>query len=337
MKIKVLIYILLSIFVACGAPVSKEKVAVITEFPVTKELKADTVRTAPVILDTEAMFIMDDRIYIIQTKKDTLFDVFDLNDCRYLRSVGTRGGGPNEFLFPNPYSVQVHGSQFTLYDRAFMRTVEIPPNGSLQIVKSEKIFDVLPVNDFVCLNDSLYCAVADCATGTTGDLEYRMKNMKNGKEIKFSEYPDLLEQEYTGELRCKLYQKCSTANAEHGKFAAFYCYCKYIRIYNISSEMEIEKEVHVNIPPFKQTGNMKNYKERKLFYTQVFSTDKYIYARCAPNEIQVWDWDGNPVISYLLDQTSFWFAISEKTKKIYTVNFDEENWDKFFVYDLSHL
>lgn len=336
MKTKLQICLLLGLLAACSAPVSKKEV-VISEFPVIKELKANVIRTAPVILDPESLFIMDDRIYVVQTKKDTIFDVFDLKDCRYLNSVGTRGGGPDEFLFPDPYTVQVKDNQFTIFDRIFMRTIAIRPNGSLQIVKSEKIFDLTPVNNFVRLNDSMCCAVADCMTGKTGDFEYRMKNISSGKELKFSQYPDLSPRKFTGDQRCQIYQKYITANSAQGKIAAFYNLFKFFRIYKVSDTVEIEKEVHVNIPPFEQVDEVDNFKMRKKFYFQLFSTDKYIYASCSPNEIQVWDWDGKPIISYFLDQKYFRFAISEKTKKIYAVNFVEDDLDKFFVYDLSHL
>ncbi|MDR2424744.1 MAG: TolB-like 6-bladed beta-propeller domain-containing protein [Prevotellaceae bacterium] len=341
MRTKLQIYIVMVLFAACSEPVSKNNVVVITEFPVTKELKASVVHTAPVILAPEAMFILEDQIYIAQSKKDTIFDVFDLNDCRYLHSVGTRGGGPNEFIFPLVRTVQVHDKQFTMLDRAFMRTIEITPNGSLQIVKSEYIFDEIPVNGFLRLNDSLCCAFADCFSGTESNFEYKVKNIysKTAPAIKFSEYPNLSKRKFTGDKRCEIYNKYSTANSTHGKFAAFYAFFKFFRIYKITNTniIEIEKEVHVNVPPFEQVEEVDDWQKRKVFHGRVFSTDKYIYVYSIPHGIQVWDWDGNPIISYLFDHKFIAFTISEKNRKIYTVSALEENWDKFFVYDLSHL
>ena len=336
MKTKLLIYSLLGLLVACSAPVAKKEI-VVSEFPESKELKATIVHTSPVILAPEAMFIMDDRIYIVQPKKDTIFDIFDLNDCRYLHSLGTRGGGPDEFIYPQANTVQVHDKQFTLFDRTFMRTVAIRPNGSLQIVKSDQMFGS-PVNGFLRINDSLCSSYADCFYSLEpGDLEYRVKNLRSGTEVKFSKYPDLSPRKFTGDTRCQVYYKYLTANAARGKFAAFYTHFKFFRIYNVSDTIEIEKEVHVNVPPFEQVADVDDWQKRQLFYGQVFSSDNYIYVYTYLSEIQVWDWDGNPVISYSLDHQFFTFTISEKTKKIYTVSAAEEDWDKFFVYDLSHL
>ncbi|GHT23648.1 hypothetical protein FACS189430_07250 [Bacteroidia bacterium] len=215
-----------------------------------------------------------------------------------------------------------------------MKTVEILPNRSLHTIKSEKIFDQFPVNGFVKLNDSLFCAFADCATGTTGIYEYKLKNSASKEEIKFSNYPDLTAKKYEGDERCQIYYKYLVANPSQGKFAAFYTFFKFFRIYDINGKLE--KDIHVNIPPY-QTDNVEDWEKREIYYGKAFATEKYIYAPCSATEIQVWDWDGKPVIQYYLDNPFFTFAISEEQQKLYTVSANEENLDKFFVYDLTYL
>jgi hypothetical protein len=331
MKLRWLLIGMSVLLFACNLNVS-EKNMVITTFPEKKEIKTSVIQTAPVILAPDEMFIMNDQIWILQNKKDTLFDVFGLPDCNYLFSTGTKGQGPNEFIFPIGKTIQTGEDWFTVLDVNVMKTVTLQTNNSLQTVKSEKIFDQFPVNGFIKLNDSLFCAFADCATGTTGNYEYQLKNLSKEGEIKFSKYPNLTGKKFRGDERCQIYYKYLVANPSERKFAAFYSFFKFFRIY--SYEGTLEKEIQVKTPPF-QSGDVENREERELYYGRPFATEKYIYALCSANEIQVWDWNGNPIIQYDLDKEFFAFAVSEKYKKVYLVCTEETDLDKIYVLDLS--
>ncbi|GHT65319.1 hypothetical protein AGMMS50239_24800 [Bacteroidia bacterium] len=327
------IFICGTILLSACNPSIPHKDVVITEFPIKKEIKASVIQTAPEILAPEQLFILNDQIWLYQGKKDLLFDVFNLHDCSYLFSTGKKGQGPDEFIFPMGTTIQIKNNHITIFDNFVMKTVEVLPDNSLHTIKSDKIFDRFPVNGFVKLNDSLYCAFADCATGTTGVYEYRLKNNASKEEVKFSDYPNLTEKKYEGDQRCQIYYKYLVSNPSQGKFAAFYAYFKYFRIYNISGKLE--KEIHVNINPY-QTDNVEDWEKREIYYGRAFATEKYIYAPCSADEIQVWDWNGIPIIQYFLDKEFFTFAVSEEEQKLYVVSAGEEDLDKFFVYDLSH-
>jgi hypothetical protein len=318
MKSKKLFICLAILLSACNFPISQKDI-VITEFPIKKEIKASVIQTAPEILAPEQLFILNNQIWIFQGKKDLLFDVFNLHNYSYLYSTGRKGQGPDEFIFPMGGTIQVATNNFTIFDNFVMKTIEVLPDSSLHTLKSEKIFDLFPVNGFTKLNDSLFCAFADCATGTTGIYEYRLKNSASKKEIKFSNYPNLTEKKYEGDQRCQIYYKYLVANPSQGKFAAFYAYFKFFRIYNISGELE--KEIHVNIYPY-QTDNVEDWEKRNFYYGKAFATEKYIYASCSANEIQVWDWEGTPIIQYYLDREFFTFTIYDEQKKLYTVSED---------------
>jgi hypothetical protein len=294
-------------------------------------------RTAPVILAPSGIFIMNDRIWVIQIQKDTLFDVFDLHDCSYLYSTGTKGAGPDEFIFPMAQTIQVDRDEFTIFDNIMLKTIEASPNGHIHVKKREKIFSTFPVNGFMKINDSLFCAFADCATGMTGDFEFefKLKNIRSGEETKFGKYPDLTTRKYQGDQKCQIYYKHSISNSSQGKFATFYSFFKFFRIYSINGESE--KEIHVNIEPY-GADNLDDWEKRNIYYERPVATSRYIYAKCDTNEIQVWDWDGNPIIQYFLEHEFHSFAVSEKTGKLYAIAYsiEEENIDKIYVYDVVH-
>jgi hypothetical protein len=148
---------------------------------------------------------MNNWLWIFQQKKDTLFDVFSLPDCNYLYSTGKKGQGPEDFIFPMGRTIQSEENSFTMIDAFLMKTLTLKPDSTLHAIKSEKIFEQIPINGFTKFNDSLFCAFADCATGTTSDYEYQLRNMSDKKEIKLGKYPHLTEKKYDGEERCQIY------------------------------------------------------------------------------------------------------------------------------------
>lgn len=292
--------------------------------------------TDSVILAPDAMFVMNDHIWVFQRKKDIIFDVFDIQTYEYLFSTGRKGQGPNEFVFPMGQTIQAENEYFTILDHINLKTVFLQPDIGLHTVKIQKIFDQSPINGFIKLNDSLYCAFTDCATGTTSDFEYQIKNIYNNSIFKFSTYPEYLaKKKFEQDIRCQVYYKHLVANPVKRKFAAFYSRYKVLRLF--SYEGILEKEIHVNIPPY-QIDDVENSEERLFFYVRLSSTLQYIYAYCASNkEIQVWDWEGNPIILYRLDRDYSRFTVSEKYKKIYLVSSNESDLDKIFVINMLHI
>jgi hypothetical protein len=186
--------------------------------------------------------------------------------------------------------------------------------------------------------------LANCVMGKEGDFEFEflLKNIFSGKEMKFSKYPNhLTTHRFIGNEKCKIYIKSPVVNASKGKLATFYNFFKFFRIYSVNETVELEKEVHVNIEPY-SADNLDNWEKRNVYYGRPYVTEKYIYAPC-DNELHVWDWDGNPIIQYILDIPFNSFAISEDLKKLYVTKYsangedENESIDKIYVYDLTHL
>ncbi|RNC63255.1 6-bladed beta-propeller [Proteiniphilum sp. X52] len=328
------LFILLIFLIGLAAcHVEDKKTSNVTKFPEKKEIKVTVIKTAPEILAPEEMIIMNDQIWVFQSKKERLFDVFELPDCKHIFSTGRKGQGPNDFIFPIGRTLQIHHTGFTILDANVLKFITPQPDGSLEVTHTVKTFDHLAVNGFIRLDDSLYCAFTGCATGSTSDCEYQMIDLARKKTIEFSSYPNLTTKEYEGDQRCQIYYKHLTAIQGKRKIAAFYSFFKFFRIY--SYDGVLEQEVHVKIPPY-QSDNVENWKKRMIFYGRPVSTEKYIYVPCMGNEIQVWDWEGNPVIQYTLDQTFITFDVCENTNRIFLISAKEDDHDKIFSFDLMH-
>lgn len=335
MKNLIYFFIFLLIFTACHSNVSDR--IVVDEFPLNQVIVPTVMLTDSVILAPDAMFLMNNQLWIFQRKKNVFFDVFDISDYSHLYSVGMKGQGPNDFIFPLGTTIQAENNFFTILDGNILKTVVCPSNREFRIIKSQKTFEQFPVNGFIKLNDSLCCSFADCATNTIGNYEYQMLDMYNGRNYKFSDYPEFLsKKKFDQETRCQVFSKYIVSNPVKKKFASFYNYYKFIRFY--SYDRILEKEITINISPF-QIDDVENWKERFTFYGKPISTNKYIYVSCYANkgEIQVWDWDGNPIICYCLDRTYSTFTVSEEQNKIYLTSLAENDLNKIYVFEMTHL
>lgn len=312
---------------------------VITKFPETVDLTSSIISTDPVLLYPESMFIFENQLFVFQSKKDTLFDVFRLSDFKHTNKMGTKGGGPNEFIKPMGKTIQLTDRGFSILDYPFVKMIEVKDNGKLETIETIKAFKTLPVNGFSRINDSLFCSYAFCATGKTGDYEYQMVNRYTKSEKLFSPYPNLSDVSYEGDQRCQIYVKSRAVHPDGRFFVSFYSYFKFFRIYYYTGE--IYKEVRVKVAPY-ESSNLDDWEKRMFYYTNPCATDKYIYVMCYNSnsgdsypEIQVWDWNGNPIIVYHLDKQIFSYTISETDKKLYATTLENE--DKIYIYNLKHL
>lgn len=335
-NLMLLLPVLVLVLASCNpAGTSESKFIAVTDFPNKVESEVSVLRTDSVILAPRKIFIMNNQIWIAQDNKEHIFDVFDINSGKHLFFAGIKGEGPDDFISPMFSTIVADEESFTIHDVNVLKTVRLDSPGVIKIVDSKKTFELFPVNSFVKLNDSLVCALADCALGTTSDYEFRRLNLLTGNESKFSAYPEFLsETKFESEQRCQIFSKYLTSNRNKNKLASFYSYFKFFRLYDFDGELV--KEIQVKIEPY-TSENVDDWEKRNVYYGPPCATDEYIYAPCGSGEIQVWDWDGNPIMQYSIKQPFFTFAVSETQKKIYMVSTVEDNLDKIFTIDLVHL
>lgn len=89
-------------------------------------------------------------------------------------------------------------------------------------------------------------------------------------------------------------------------------------------------------------------KNAKLFTGQVYVSDNYIYSLnlnakedelfAGKNQtplLEIWDWEGNLINVYALDEEILGFCVSEKNKKIYATTLNYTN--QILVYNLPEF
>ena len=335
-QIRTLLYVILLLLVSCSSP----DVIIVTHFPKEQTLSAKAITVPPILLLPEALFIVDNFLIALQPDKDTIFDVFQLPECTYLYSDITKGGGPNEFVVPYANFVSVGNSEFKIIDSGiFVKTARIT-NDSISITNRKRISDYELVNGMVEFNDGSYCIL----NRMTGDKEYLKIN--GIEKIEFSDYPELTSNKNQKENQFTTYFKYLVAPPESkDKFAAFYNKFKFIRYYDINGNLT--KEIDVSIEPC-HTVITNDIRDNFTYYYKPVATERYIYALCLNKtdrdlekdfesmnmEIQVWDWNGEPVIKYILDKSFTVFTVSSDDKTLYASSFYVE--DEIYVFDMIH-
>jgi hypothetical protein len=93
---KQLIYFLFFLLLISCKNKNQDNIYTATEFPEKMELKSEVIIVPPILLYPENMCISNNQLIVLSTKKDTLFDFFQLPKCNYLFSAGLIGGGPND-------------------------------------------------------------------------------------------------------------------------------------------------------------------------------------------------------------------------------------------------
>jgi hypothetical protein len=329
----------MGVLTACNNP--HEKMSIITIFPKAGKIEAKIQKIPVSILLPRAMIISGNKLFIYKEKENKLFEIFSLPDYEHLCSAGQRGQGPDDFLHPDTRSFQATENGFMVIESGTGRLKTVVfENNQLSVLQSEKIFNNPSNNGFYPLEDSLYLVLGNAGEQT----EYNLYNKKTDKLIPAGNYP----QWTTGTIEPMqlifTYIKNCVVSPDGKKFAAFYGRFKRLRIYDHSANLL--HDVEVDIEPYKSNKNQDASNQGEYYIGQPQAIGDFIYVLCSnalenrPEainvcELQVWDWNGNPVACYQLDRKISVVAISEKYKKIYALNKLVD--DELYIYDLPEL
>ena len=190
------------------------------------------------------------------------------------------------------------------------------------------------------INDSTY--ISDVLDAKPGGPEHQMVHLSRAEEIatfgKYAENPTSENMNQSDFYRN--FMKTTVVNPKDGRLAAFYIHQNQIKFY--SPHGELVREIEVEIP-------LKNVSEEEmnLFRAEGYATSAHIFVLYlgVPKSVvmeqsdtfrphlEIWDWDGNLLERFMLDQLITTFAVSEKYQKIYGLSFFKE--DVLFEYDLK--
>ena len=325
---------MLLVFCACS---DSDKQRTITEFAKTGELTAEVVAVPVPYLVPRYMGISGDYLLIHKVREEKLFSIYSLPDLTHVADAGMRGQGPNDFNLLDTRSFQMTEYGFKVIDANLnmLKDVEIVDNG-LNVKESKLLFaQGVASNGFYPMGKGRYVAF----TQPDSDKEFAIYDENTGEfSLVEGSYPHW--QELPKNMPVFLaYLKTCVAHLDGKRFAAFYGRYKRWRLFDDS--MELISDIDVRVEPYKADATLEGAEQHTYYIGQPYATDKYIYVLCSNknagkderSELQVWDWDGNPVACYTFDRKLSLIAVSEKYNKIYGV--DNLIEDQLFVYEFS--
>ncbi|WP_209331284.1 BF3164 family lipoprotein [Lunatimonas salinarum] len=339
-KKKILLPVLVLFFHSCQSNDSSKKL--ISEIPDSGSLLSKEITLDSTVLIPAKILVFPDKAVIFDNGKEDLFKVYRLPEFTFLYSFGEIGEGPNEFSYVNENSLQAMDDNLVVVSGTNLIKIKLE-NDSSVMGESIELFmsNSSPVNGLVMIDESTY--ISDIMDAKPGGPEHQLVHLQRGEELTtFGKYPELSNIENNSQLeRLYLdYGKRTVVNPKDGRLAAFYFFQNQIKYYN--SQGELMQQIEIVMPP-------KNDLEEELnmYRVEPFATSTHIYVMYVGKpkrevmkqpeifrpHLEIWDWDGNLLERFTLDQPLTSFAVSEKFQKLYGFSYFKE--DLFFEYDLK--
>lgn len=296
----------------------------VADFPKESDLLADSLLVNQTILSPMGLAVTDSFLVVNNYKKSICFDCFSLLEGNYLYSDIEKGNGPNDLVAFDALSIAsgMQGFNVALQGVPQMKYIHVRADGMR--VESSPVLDLkgMPLRNLTLLADSTFVA----SNSSSAVSELQLYDPKQKKRIEFGQYPDYKDIDLTNEVdRIFVGQKCITAHSAMNKFALFYVWFKEFKIYN--SRGELLKHVFIDIPP-EIAAFEKEMDRRTIAYSQVVSTEKYIYAvfrntrkgEKDQNCVHVWNWDGEAVASLRTDIRLQFIAVDRSDGVLYATS-----------------
>jgi hypothetical protein len=255
---------------------------------------------------------------------------YSLPDVTFLSSLGRQGNGPNEF---EAFPMFCHSSSSDIYIWGYTPTrikqFSITESGGLLFKKDINLAVYESFNQMHIVQDSLLIYSAIPSEFSIKKYNLNTNTIEGKIEIKKDNHPESF-----------YYSNRGFVAANDSILIYSYVYKDQIDLYRIS-DLTLKKRI---------VGNQTNEKiiigdsdNNKTYYTSILAGEKYFYAlyygdKAASEKdytLEVYDYDGTPIIKYIFDIPPFMFEVDEKNGFIYAYNSNYE--DYIIRYKIENL
>jgi len=307
------------------------------------ELKGEHITHNSLILNpSEIKMIIKDNLMLVKSigSRD-VFMLLSLPDLQMIKSFGSFGRGPEDFILP----------QLCRNIQPDILATVVDVNG--------KIFDVLPdgsliANRISIPNSGARFDASEYSALMTDTLLYYAANSSTGKSvftiggtdsIQVNEIQNLaLDPRRRGWAN---YIGDFAVNTEQTRMVYAYKYFKIVRFFDL--EHNTDRTINFEREEFDEstTYRVDGLDANVTHYWGICAGEKYVYMLYSGRTpVQVWsdnrkedfyifvekyDWNGNPIAKYKLDQWGY-FTVDERNNTLYLFSTNDD--DPFFVYHL---
>ena len=310
-----------------------------------KELSSGEIKFLP-----QSIGLIDDKVFFCDSESDTHFYVFKIPEFEFVGKFGNRGRGPLDMQAPTFWG-QVKGKEIGIYQANLMKygfyNIEEYLNGT---IKDENIITTyMPpeINDavnIISLNKNKYIGASSTPNGELfvyNALKKELKWKPFVKDVSNTFMEDLLKYDILSDFKRGIIK----VNPKNTLVVKTNIFMPYIDIYDPKGNLlfSIGPKKYEN-PILSNKTKMIDFSSN-VYYTNSFLTNNFIYAlyrNCTVNEfsngdcenveIHVFDWEGNAVKKYILNEgigPLSPFAVDETNHKIYSVN--PKDLDSYFM------
>jgi len=290
------------------------------------------------------MQVYKDYLLLDSQDENNLIQIFNKNTGKYVTGIAPKGRGPGEY--PMTVSFFFLGDTLCIYDRQqcvvnyydsdFINN-RIPFK-QIQIEGANGFFQVVPYKQgFISV--------------PTIEIRYIVQDSA-GKQIgKYTHYPNFKGINDSSIVRKAIYRGSQEINIkpDHTKLVSATFAGAIIEIFSLEeNEISLDKEVRL-LPPTilkRKDNSYTTSNESYVGFWNIKTTEKYIYMifsgktlkehkkRPCGNYIYVYDWDGNPVKSYIINGGVYRFAIDKIQNRIYLITYGLDGEEKFGYFNL---
>ena len=343
--------------ISCNQDFGRKKIVYYNSFPKSVFLKTEKVYRIQDEIYPMLMGVKDSILVLCDINSDIHFYTYTVPNIKYRGSFGKQGKGPNDLLDPvfwgefendkNNNKIWVYQTNRMLFTLVNVINSVKSKNASIErnIVMPPEIGAAVNI---IALKNNMFIGGGRVEQGEF--FVYNNATQKIHWKPIISDNKNYIEKVKSANLLSSYKQGIIKIKPDKSKFVKVFSYMPIIDVYDENAELSFS--IIAENCKFPKIGNKQFDKEAKVFYTNVFLTDKYIYALrqnctliqlsqnlCPQVEINVFDWKGKAICKYIIKESLGSlapFAIDEKNNKIYTIGIQETgNFIK--VYNLIHL
>lgn len=300
-----------------------------------KNITGDTVMFS--LKETE-MLIKDGYLIMKNLMATPTFRIFKLEDLKQVAAVGQKGQGPDDFLFPTLVPTEDKDLLCYIFDSAKDKLFAL-----------DKQFQLTPMKEPFLATEKEQFSFAEKQMTNIGKSDFiYVDNSKTGKSI-FRTYKKgdsiVTEEIFNLALNPKRkspfnYIGSFAVNTKKNRMVYGYKYFKMLKFMDLEGEtvrtINFERDTFDEKSIYKVNGLDQN----TTHYWKIAAGNEYVYLLYSgrtPSErvkeirkginfiyVEQYDWNGNPIKKYKLDEWGY-FTVDEKNKKVIltSFNFDE--------------
>jgi len=333
----------------------KENIKYYKKFKNNFSLKGETIANISDSIYPQSIDIYKDKLIFADYSSNPHFYAYQLPDFKFLAKFGDPGDGPTDFESPVIWNqiengkigiYQMNKMLFDFYDIEDLLKGEINKNQLNPVYMPPEVNDAVNV---INLKDNIYIGSGSYSKGEFFVYNSITKNLywKDYIEIfddaylnKINEY-DLLPELKLGIIKIK---------PDKSMFVKTNIYNPLVYVFDNNMDLKFTIANQNLKPPVLDDGKKSFSSETKMYYTNCYLTDKFIYTvyrncsleeynnyECNNVEIHAFDWEGKPISKYYLNEgiaPMSSFVIDEQRLKIYTINPKTED-SYYSIFDMN--